>query len=253
MKYFSAIFCFLFLTLTLQAQMIMDEVAYVPSPSGYYNNLVVQGDTYINQLITDSFNVQSYGTILTLKVASSSLLNIRKINVKNPIGSVIVKESSEEMPTTGSFPNAPSQRKGGEGDKGDEGNNRQYPTYVPFNINGGSISVSSIKNGNSALELRDIETNATPLATIFTNDITNANQEPNIYVDHLSIFGMDIPQCPYNYYWQKVKVGSTVYTVLACNYNGCANPQGEEACLQSATNTCWENCECKSGSSCTLL
>ena len=49
MKYFTLI-CFLFLALIANAQTIVDEISYVPSASGYYNNLIVKGNANIHIL-----------------------------------------------------------------------------------------------------------------------------------------------------------------------------------------------------------
>lgn len=246
MKYFTFI-SFLFLSITLSAQMIMEEIAYVPSPSGYYNNLIVKGDVYINNLVSDTFNIRAYSSMLTLDVAQSSTLFVDNVEVPHKRGSVFLSESTYDIGEgiihilTGiSAPWTPgSSQKGG----GGSGGQKSADNTIPININGGSISISNIPESNASFSLRDIQS-ITPLpnVNISAHNISDTNNIP-IYVKNLSIFGMDIPKCPHNYYWQKVMVGSNVYTVLACRTSICADYLKEERCIQNGGY--WNDTTCK--------
>ena len=221
----------------------MEEIAYVPSPSGYYNNLIVKGDVYINNLVSDTFRIRSYSSIFTLEIPDTSTLYINNIEVSHRRGSVFLSESKFDVVNnitnsiTGMATPWPTNSKGGEG-----GDPKAADSSIPIEINGGTISISNVPGENSTLSLRTIKSNINiPNATVFTNNISDTNSPP-IYVKNLTIFGMDIPKCPYNYYWQKVKVGDDVYTVLACNTTTCSNPEKEEYCIQN--NQCWSSASC---------
>ena len=240
MKYFFIIISFLLFSVALQAQMILEEIAYVPSPSGSYNSLIVKGNTKINNLVSYTFFIQSYSSILNVNVAENSRLYINNLVVSHPKGSVVLKEDIND--DGGGFivvpvhPFGPAVR-GGETKGGD----RTNLNYIPVSINGGSFSVSKIQSANddsyvsiNSFSFSDSKATS-PNFYLYTDDIMSINNV-DLNARNLYIFGMQIPKCPYNYYWQRVKVGGATYTVLACRKSSCSNYQDEEPCLQRGGN-----------------
>lgn len=247
MKRFFAIICLLSLSVALYAQMAIEEISYVPAPSGYYNNLIIKGDVKIKNLITESFFIRAYSSIIKLAVnLDMSYLFIRDLNVYNQYGAVVMKESTLD---NGSFNGLIAEP--------NEENSRSTDTendFVVFYMNGGIVSASRLENDHGSNFDFVVNTvyssSSVPSINISTQDISSSSTTTDVRTKELSIFGMTVPKCPNNYYWQKVKVGGTVYTILACNTTSCSNPAGEEACLQSNPTNCWLGCECKPQSEC---
>ena len=256
MKYFT-LTLFLLLTVVLNAQLNMEEISYVPSPSGYYNNLVVKGNVNIAEMVTYPFNVQSYGSFLHVKVnpSSTSKLYIGQLNVSN--GTVaLFSEFTVAQNNSWSInvPNQPAQR--------------EALNYIPITMNGGNLSVSKSNATDSPLNISALTFNLpmaeTPTMKIRTKDLQYAVKDKDEIImpfetQELYILGMKVPRCTGEgggYYWQPVKVGSIFYNILACNTTGCNNPEYEEACLQRNNDSVgwdryvWDttdpnNCYCK--------
>ena len=246
MKYFFIFISFLLFSAALQAQMILEELSYVPSPSGSYNSLIVKGNTKINNLVSYTFDIQNYSSILNVNVAENSKLYINSLVVSHPKGSVVLKEDINDD-GGGSIivpvPSGPAVR-GGE----QKGGDRTKLNYIPVSINGGNFSVSKIQSANddsyvsiNSFSFSDSKATS-PNFHLYTDDVMSINNV-DLNARNLYIFGMQIPKCPYNYYWQRVKVGGATYTVLACRTNNnCSNYQGEEVCIQEGGT--WSNATC---------
>ena len=244
MKYFFIFISFLLFSAALQAQMILEELSYVPSPSGSYNSLIVKGNTKINNLVSYTFDIQNYSSILNVNVAENSILYINNLVVSHPKGSVVLKEDIKDDGGSSIIvpvPSGPAVR-GGEQKGGDRTN------YIPVSINGGNFSVSKIQSANddSYVSINSFSFNeakaTSPIFYLYTDDIISDNSNIDLNARNLYIFGMQIPKCPYNYYWQRVKVGGATYTVLACRTSHCPNYQEEEVCVAGGNN--WGNCKC---------
>ena len=208
MKYFILI-SFLFLTLIVSAQTIVDEIAYVPSASGYYNNLIVKGNTNVNKLSTETFNVQSYGSVLTINVSANSRLYIGQLSVSNEDGSVYLREGEDH----GLYFDPRLDEENNNILKMQGGGILSVNRIVKTKGSSGGLNVNEIKWGwDKSEEGRRLEINA--------HDIRSESNELN--VKKLYIFGMEIPTCGENYYWQKVKVDNNYYGdgVLACDTSG---------------------------------
>ena len=82
MKHFITLITFLSLTIFVNAQLNMEEISYNPSPTGYYDNLVVKGNVYIQNLATDIFDVISYGSVLDFKTPNKDIY-IKKLTIPN--------------------------------------------------------------------------------------------------------------------------------------------------------------------------
>lgn len=248
MKRFFTFACFLVLTLALHAQMTMEEISYVPSPSGYYNNLIVKGSVRINEMVVNPFTIQSYSSLLRVNVDDDSRLLIKHVSVPHSKGTVIVKESIEDGGSFGGGivapvdPPVPAEKSGGKSSKNDatvkdekevkeEGGSKATQFYIPFDINGGTLSVSGLdSDSNFYFSIGSISLEKSEPAIFASAQNIESINAVDLKTKDLTIFGMQVPKCPNNYYWQKVKVGSLTYKVLACNTTACSNPEEEEKC-----------------------
>ena len=206
MKYFFTFISFLFLALTLQAQLIMEEISYVPSPSGYYNNLVVKGDVKINKFESNPFSIQAYSSILTLKVKNDHNLYIQSLDIKKANGSAYLRESDNDISASITEPN-PAR-------------GTQATEPIHFYLYGGTLSA----NGTAGSPNMSIGSMSLPSITDLSVQTRFINQEGTDYmnVQTLYILGMDVPRCNGEYRWQRVRVGTgtgntNIYTVLTCS------------------------------------
>lgn len=245
MKYFTFI-VFLFSAIILNAQMSMEEISYIPSRSGYYNNLVVKGNVKINELSTHPFDIVTYGSYLKFNVDNNSRMFA---NISISTGTAVLNSDfnvNEVGAWSISVPGTTSTT-----------------SPITLNMNGGSLSVSK-SNASSSLQINSISFQApetqTPTLNIRTEDFTLGTDAIPV-VDNLYILGMKIPgpnpssapvnqKCQNGYYWQPVKaINGNTYTILACNMSACSNPEGEEACLRDGKT--WDTssaptCSCTS-------
>lgn len=232
MKYFITVI-FSLLTIVVNAQLSMEEISYIPSPSGIYDNLIVKGNARIHEVQTRPFNIQSYSSVLNF---NSPKMFVANINV--PSTGTVSLSSTEAV---SNFTNLGITNPGA-------ANNINRPKII---MNGGNLIITKDQYQNPSLvvdEFYFLSTGNKNL-TVKTRDVEYPNL-CGLKTEHLYIMGMQVPSCYYKYYWQPVKVGSKSYTVLACNMTACQNPEQEEACLAQGTNYCWKNCQCKSGTSC---
>ncbi len=204
----------LLLTVAVSAQMNIEQVAYIPSRSGFYNNLIVKGNATINNLSTNPFNIVTHGSLTTLNIPNSTI-KISQVNVST--GTVSQEGSAYiQMPSSDNL-------------------------ITSFGINGGSLSVSrtptaSETPSNTTLKINAILhplTEQVPTLYMRTqdfNDLLFANI--NLY-----IFGMKYPSQPK--YWQPVKIGSKKYEILAIEGDlNCDHPEREEVCLRKNIQEC---------------
>lgn len=240
MKYFTFI-VFLFLSVFASAQLTMEEISYVPSPSGYYNNLVVKGNANINEVLTTPFNIVSYGSLLKVYVnqgiddpSKASKMYIGLVNVSTGTAVLYSDFSADQVSnwTQIVVPSEPEIPQSKAADLQD----------VQITMDGGYLSLSR-SNGDSYLKIDAISfepsLGKTPKLTIRTEDfIYNDTGVKQFYptVENLYLFDMKLPNCSGGYYWQTVPVtessNTKCYSVLACNTTSCNNPEFEEACLQ---------------------
>lgn len=228
MKYFTII-VFLFLSTFAFSQLNMEEVSYVPSPSGYYNSLIVKGDVYINKLRSNtSFDVISYSSFLDMEVLppSSSQISILQIST----GTLVV-------------------------------DNYVDPNTITINLRGGSVSFypsnygSTVRIGNTTLQ----DITSPNVFNIHAQTVTFKGNNENRNANFLYLMGMRVPPyltvdgCEQSYYWQSLKVGNTSYSVLACRTLTCSSYATEESCLQQGKYWCITNgpnstqtCTCQS-------
>jgi len=233
MKYFTFI-VFLFSAIILNAQMSMEEISYIPSRSGYYNNLVVKGNVKINELSTHPFDIVTYGSYLKFNVDNNSRMFA---NISISTGTAVLNSDFNVNEVGAWSISVPSASATGP---------------ITLNMNGGSLSVSK-SNANSSLKINSISFQApetqSPTLNIRTEDFILGSDAIPI-VDNLYILGMKIPTCQNGYYWQPVKAqNGNTYTILACNMTTCSNPEGEEACLRDGKT--WDTssaptCSCTS-------
>lgn len=225
MKYFTFII-FLLLSIFVNAQMNMEEISYIPSHSGYYNNLIVKGDAKINEIYTYPFDVISYGSRLQVKALSPAQIFIGLISVSTGTVSLYSTFSLDDV--SGWQIETPHIDRSGK---------TASPSPIPLRMDGGNLSLSRSGSSPSLLKIDPIyfepSVGKTPLLSIRTENFnfsTTNGVAP--FVDNLYIFGMRIPDCQNKYYWQPVKVEGVLHYILACNNTGCKNPEYEEACLQ---------------------
>jgi len=201
MKHFLFVI-FLFLAVFTCAQNL-EEIYYVPSPSGHYTNLISKGDAYINILATPTFDIHSYGSLLTIRIKNeTSKINIGTLNILQSNGTAtFAMPSDTETLTT-----------------------KAYAGFLSF-----SSSLNGLRTlGINALNLPQA---TTVLAFNARNIFAHETNNSALYVNNLSIYGMQVPLCDHGYYWQTVNVGGNSYTILACNTTTCTNPQDEENCV----------------------
>ena len=225
MKYFFTFISFLFLALTLQAQLVMEEIAYVPSPSGYYNNLVVKGNVNIKKLDTQPFSIYAYSSILTIILKNDATLFIKNLNIDNPNGSAFLRETTNSTWENVSIVEPDPER-------------TEQTSSIPFYLNGGHLSATAIAaNNNNTITVTNLSlpTNLTSLL-IQTRFLYSEGSDP-IQVKNLEIFGMEyLKSCSDYYRWQRVRVGpgsgnTNIYTVLVCN-NSTAVQADSPSCEQ---------------------
>ncbi len=212
MKHF-LLFTFLLLAIFVNAQNV-EDIFYVPSSSGNYTNLIVKGNANINNLNSGTFDIHSYGSLLTIRLAKAA----SKINIENLFITASTGTATFVAPKYGLSDIPNDYIKAG------------YLSYY-----------RSVDTGNVALNIASVslpQINGKDIAMDFNAHNVNATSYDKVYVNHLEIFGMTVPvTCPNNYYWQTVKVteGTTDYTfnILACNTTNCPNPQKEEECVTS--------------------
>ncbi len=226
MKHF-LLFTFLFLAIFVNAQNV-EDIFYVPSSSGNYTNLIVKGNANINNLNSGTFDIHSYGSLLTIRLAkAASKINIDHLSITASTGT-----ATFVAPTYG-LSNTPN-------------------VY----IKAGYLSYyRSVDTGNVALNIASVslpQINGKDIAMDFNAHNVNATSYDKVYVNNLEIFGMTVPDtCPNNYYWQPVKVieNNTSYDfeILACNTTNCTNPKKEEECLEKNSQYWhWDSnlCQC---------
>jgi len=242
MKRFFTVICFIFISLMLHAQMAMEEIAYVPAPSGYYNNLVVKGDVTINELVTESFFIRAYSSLLKLstKNIDTTFFYIRDVEIYHDNAVAVMKESILD---NGSFNTHIAEPNSDDRASDTESEN------IIFYMNGGQVSATRLMNDHDSsfnFTINNVySSSSVPVINVTANNMSSTSTE-DVRTKGLTIFGMDVPPCPNNYYWQKVKLPSgAVYTVLACNPTVCANPEQEEQCV-GQTGYCWNplTCQC---------
>ena len=241
MKYF-IIIIFSFLTIVVNAQLNMEEIAYVPSPSGYYNNLVVKGNSRIHELRTSPFNIQSYSSVLDLNLSTTSAIFIQNLTVASS-GTVGLSSS---LPIT-QFANLSIQNPGG----------ANPVTRPQIGMNGGNLIITRSTAGQDptlSIQSFTFQSTDNKFMNVRTRDISYQGiSDINFLAEQLYIMGMQVPPCPHGYFWTTVTVApDSQYTVLACNQTSCTNPEQEEACV-TQTGKCWKDCTCKSGTDCPQL
>ena len=236
MKYFS-IFAFLFLSITAVAQLNMEEVSYIPSPSGYYTNLIIKGNTNIKKLKTSTFNIQSYASFLDLNVTQPSILTISTITVSTGTAALSTIEGFSSISNWTVRPPI------------------SYNWSLPINIEmtGGNISLSqSIDSSSANIYIKQIEFQSlsnTPQLSVKTENIDFSDNNLDVDINELYIMGMKVPSCPNGYFWTPVYVNNELksFQALAClEVSTTCNPQQEETCLHSGSDKCWNptNCDC---------
>lgn len=230
MKYFT-IFIFLFLSIIASAQLSMEEISYIPSPSGYYTNLVIKGNTNIKNLKTNSFNVQSYASFLNVNIAESSILSISTITVSTGTVALFSDFPASQI---NSWPVNPHLTKSG------------IDTSLPINVymQGGNMSLGRTSSNSNSGQI-SVDTiafpsnfgNKTPKLTVKTIDLDYPYNNTSVLVEDLYVMGMHVPfnNCS-RLFWSPVYINegqmlSGVF-VLACSNSACVNPEGEELCLQ---------------------
>lgn len=223
MKYFAFII-FLFSAIVLNSQVTIEEVAYIPSASGYYNNLIIKGDVNINKLKTDTFNIQSYGSILDINVSDGSRLFINTLRIPHRNGSAALLSNQDESNYNNSnfsvvVPNNPPNRSTPPSPPSSE---PDFTNFHTVNMSGGALSLSKTRDADSSsqIQVRNLNfmsNSKSPTLNIKVRDVYSIFADNSLQVNELYIFGMKVPQCPGNYYWTNVTVGRTQYTVLACD------------------------------------
>ncbi len=205
MKHFITLFTFLFLTILVNAQLNMEEISFVPSPSGTYDNLVVKGNVFINNLETSTFDIQSYSSSFTLNVPSKRIY-INRLTVPN--GTVALSVTNDIGNTNPSWSIVAPNDTG------------VLATPLEIAMNGGNLSISSISSSNPA-KFRLNALNFTGSNPTLDVQAIQSSITDNVHVSNLYIMGMRVPDCSGGYAWQTIQVGSdsdaTNYTVLACN------------------------------------
>ena len=230
MKYFTFI-VFLLSSLVLNAQLNMEEISYVPSPSGYYDNLIVKGNVKINELVASPFNIQSYGSFLNMEVSPTSNTYISNLNISTGTVALFSEFSISEineLHMTEALKNRTPTR-----------TDTTTTSYLPIKMNGGNLSVSKSLAYNADLVIGafSFETSSgkNPVFNVKTNTL-NYNLSYPFRAKNVYIMGMKVPACEHGYYWQPIRVASTTYTILACNMTSCSEPWKEETCLNKNTN-----------------
>ena len=230
MKYIT-LTVFLFLTLVASAQLTMEEIAYIPSPSGYYNNLVVKGNVNIKNLETAPLNVQSYGSFLNMEVKSKKGTQISTITVLTDT-SIALNDMPKEK-------------------------NPDIPTPTRVNVTAGNAAISfqvdTLKPEKDELDLHQVKIGENTEApywgtggnywayirnwTVNENKrinirgeklnfeqqySTNPTEEQNTFITNMTfIYGMRVPYCgtPERgaFTWKTVSVGDKPLQILACD------------------------------------
>lgn len=201
----------LMLAIAANAQMNVEEISYVPSRSGFYNNLIVKGDATINKILTDPFDIRSYGSLLRLNFPTSTI-QINNLTVSTGTAYIL---------------------------------NGTDPSKVyTITLNGGNLSVSRFPNqsGDTILQIPKFWIRAPETETVITSTVrteTYVDQQHN--VRDVYILGM---RTIFNgiSYWQPVKVTKSdgtenKYTILAYSNAG-YNKQKQEVCLRKNIQAC---------------
>ena len=228
MKYFTLIL-FLFSTILLNAQtaqpVAMEEIAYIPSRSGYYNNLVVKGNVHINRLQSFPVDMAVYSSLLKVNMETKT-----EVSVTISTGTAII--DVDDGGTT-------------------SGNNQQTPKTiveygVPIHFEGGYVSISSFDDEEShrpSLEVLrynfpsdgatiDIKTENAKFKQLENTDSTSMFMTPGggglnnyVHVKDLHIFGMKFPIChggtsqKNQWKWTPVSLpDNTIVYILSCGY-----------------------------------
>ncbi len=200
MKYFTLIF-FFFLTITVNAQLTMEEIAYVPSPSGYYNHLIVKGDVNIKKLQTYPLNIQSYGSFLDITVNNSG----------TAISSITVSTNTFVSLKNAEFPYAPLPN-----------------AIATMTIYGGKVSLQQKDLSTPTYRLKienmpsiqNLQSNSTITYKTqvfkYPQDVTYTNQKTPVGVKNTYIMGMKIPHCDYPGQWVQYTQQDTPFYILYC-------------------------------------
>ena len=236
MKYFTLII-FLFLTIISNAQLTMEEIAYIPSPSGYYNNLIVKGNVNINELRTRPLNIQSYGSFLNMVVGTSKGTEISTVTVLADTSIALNNIPTEQTPVWNQ-PTIVNTTSGNAGLSFQIDNltpeNSELEDYHQVKIAGNfdeapylptehepDIYWSGIRNwtinSDKAIYIRGEKLN------FEQNYISHSgDSNRNSFISNMTfILGMRVPYCGNAtkvgaYKWQEVSVGDGKFTILAC-------------------------------------
>ena len=217
MKHF-LFFVFLFCSLIINAQAV-EEIAYIPSSSGNYDNLVVKGDTQINELVTPAFNLHSYGSLLTVRTLNDAI-KVANLNISTGTASLIFNNNT------------------------DVGTNTSKVT-----VKGGSISLTKNTTIASNVLVQELAFPKKVNVDLYLNarNAESKNNSTTLMVNNLFIFGMRVPECENNYYWQKVyseqkeSNKNIEYEILVCNPTKCNAADLEKTC---SGNWNASTCEC---------
>lgn len=215
MKHFITLITFLSLTIFVNAQLNMEEISYNPSPTGYYDNLVVKGSAYIQNLATDIFDVISYGSVLDFKTPNKDIY-IKKLTIPNNNDrtvTVALSSTNKDITTEiGVNPLAPGETNISE-------------MFTNIHMNGGVLSVAPSVASDTDHPVSKVNVHAmyfyqsgiTHEYDVITQNLTIDNTDILVSPQGLVLMGMKVPNCPGGWAWQNVPIGGTSYSALACN------------------------------------
>ena len=228
MKYIT-LTIFLFLTLIANSQLVMEEISYVPSPSGYYNNLIVKGNAYINEIRTNPLDIQSYGSFLNMTLESPKGIEISSLTVK-PDTSIALKNLPDETTPfwhTATTVNVLAGNAGmsfqidtltppyAELEDYHEVKLESFPDSAPYIYSEGNpVYWAGIRNwqinSDKAIYIRGEN-------IAFEKGNVTTSERNNFISNRTYILGMRVPYCDNGYIWKNVQVGQSYFSILACN------------------------------------
>ncbi|MBO4707526.1 MAG: hypothetical protein J5594_03080 [Elusimicrobiaceae bacterium] len=204
----------LLLTVIVNAQLAVEEIAYVPSRLGFYNNLIVKGNATINNLNTQPFNIRTHGSITTLNIPNSAI-SIPQLTIAN--GTVSSQGSAYMV--------LPKLNSG--------------EHKIAFGMNGGSISASRTQNvenqtANFYIQAIQHDESVIPVLSVYTEDYIDpytSGSGGDIY-----ILNMKLPMTAAGSYWQPVKIKQSdgtykKYIILVIHPGVDGDHPKEEVCL----------------------
>ena len=207
---------FLFFAIITNAQ-VYEEISYIPSASGNYDNLIVKGNSNIRELITAPFNIHSYSSILNVRVDPATTI-INNLNVQGADASAsFIFNAKEDMSAN----------------------------TADFVISGGKITFYKALSDdlNNSVKINGITFNNSSTAKIVfsTRDFRAIDKKSEVRTNSITIYGMDIPYCQNKHYWQTVHVGNTDYQILVCNQSNCTKPtpKGDQG-TDRDEDYCWD-------------